>query len=459
MLRLKEISFIFEGGDYPFLLNNLVVIYTYMFFTSMVPLTCSLFFILLYRNEVGNADFHRFPRERNRDMFPRNYRSNFARDRGRVPSNMCSDWESEQDFGSEMRNGPLEFRPTRYRYNLEYRNYNVSPEDGFVGTGRGGHKLLNDNSRYLHSPNSLRRAHGGRDGPATRGPPMVSRLPRNMNPSRCISMDDSELVGVRHGFVRRERNIGSFSGKGLNRIHSKSPVRLRNRSPIQWSSPRRRSPEGYAQNQEMAPRRSPMYRRERMGSPDRACFHGEAMMRQQNSPPSISHELDDMREMNSRDRNFSRSMMHNGSSSTRGFLRTRRYDTVNSRERTHREYLRVPMRGVRFHELSGDENTDERTGMNEKRGSVRHFRPHCDSENKGFSYSGDDSSRSYRLCSEDDSIYHEGGNSRERKQERHWKNEPGNTYKTRKIEHPEGSFRQGVGDELDDMPRHKRERF
>ncbi|KAK4791054.1 hypothetical protein SAY86_031467 [Trapa natans] len=410
------------------------------------------------RNEVG-SDFHRFSRERNRDMFSRNYRSDFARDRGRVPSNMFSDWESEQDFGSEMRSGPLEFRTTRYRYNLDYRNYNVSHEDGFVGHGRGGHKLLTDNSRFFHGQHSLRRAHGGRDGHATRGPPMVDRLAQNMSPSRCIGMDDSELVGVRAGFVRRERNIGSFSGKGINRIHSKSPVRLRSRSPVQWSSPRRRSPEGFARHQDMPPRRSPpMYRRERIGSPDRACFHSDAMMRQPNSPPYISRELDDLREMNSRDRGFSRPMIHNGSSSTRGSLRTRRYDSVNSRERTHREYFRVPMRDMRFHELSVDVTTDERTGLNEKRGPFRHFRP-CGSENKDFSYSGDDGSRSYRLCSEDNSLYPEGGNSREKRLDRHSRIEPGDTHKTRKIEDQDGSFREGESGELDDLPRHKRERF
>ncbi|XP_031399580.1 uncharacterized protein LOC116209954 isoform X2 [Punica granatum] len=410
------------------------------------------------RDEVGNADFHRFSRERNRDMFSRNPRSGFARDRGRVPSNMCADWESEQDFGSEMHDGPVEFRATRYRYNSEYRNYNVAPEDGFVGTGWGGRKLLNDNSPNFHGPHSMRRAHGGRDGPATRGPHMVGRVPRNMSPSRCLGMDDTELVGVRHGFVRRERNIGSFSGKGLHRIHSKSPVRLRSRSPVQWS-PRRRSPEGFVRHPEMAPRRSPpIYRRERMGSPDRSCFRGEVMMRRPNSPPYISRPLDDMREMNSgRDHGFSRPMMHSGNSSSRVSLRTRRYDMVNSRERAHGEYFRVPMRGARFHELSGDENTDERRRLNEKRGPVRHFRPPCGSDNKGFTYNSDDSSRTYRLCPEDDSVYHEGRNSRERQLERHPKNEPGDAHKTRKIEDQEGSFRHGVSEEFDDMPRYKRE--
>lgn len=393
-------------------------------------------------------------------MFSRNSRSGFARDRGRIPSNVYDDWEPDQDFNSEMRKGSLEFHATRYKYNSKYRNYNVSPEDGFVGTGRGGRRFLADNSPNFHSPHSMRRAHGGRDGLATRGPPTGGRVPQNMSPSRCISMDDSEFVRVRYGFNRRQRDIGSCSTKGFPPRHSKSPARLRSHSPIQWSSPRRRSPDGFVRHPGMVARRSPpMYRRERMRSPDRACFQGEAMMRRQNSPPYISRQLDDMKEMNTgRDLGFSRPIMHHRNLSTRVTLRSRRYDMENSRERTHGEYFRVPFRGARFHEISGEENVDERRRFNERR-PVRHFRPAYGSNDRGFTYGSENGSLSYQLCPEDDTVCHEGGNSRERQLKRHPKSELRDAHKTRKIEDQEGSLRDGVTDEFDDMPRYKRERF
>lgn len=459
MLLLKEISFLFEGGDY---LCFCRILMGFFFLNYLLHAKCGFWFLFYCRDEISNSDLHRPSRERGRGMFPQNSRSGFLRNRRRVPSDMCNDWESGQDFGSEMHTGPLEFHATRYRYNSGYRNYSASLEDGFVGTGRGGRRFLTDSSRNFHSQHSIRQAHEVREGPATRSPPTVGRIPQNMSTSRCTGMDDSELVGVRYGFAQRERNIGSFSAKGLYRINSKSPVRSRSRSPTQWSPPRRRSPDGFVRHPEMAPRRSPpMYRRERIGSPDRAYFHGEVMVRRQNAPPYISRQLDDMREMNTgRDHNFTRPIMHNRNSSTRVSLRTRRYDMVNSRERTQGEYLRFPMRGAaRFHDLPGDENTYERRQLNEKRGPVRHLRPACGADNNGFTYSSNDGSRSYRFFPQDDSVYHEGGNSRERQLERCPKNEPGDAHKTRKFEDEEGSFRHGVSDEFDDMPRYKRERF
>ncbi|KAK4788651.1 hypothetical protein SAY86_019970 [Trapa natans] len=410
------------------------------------------------RDEVSNYDLHRFSRERNWGMFSQNSRSGFLRDRERVPNNVCDGWESDQDFGSEIHKEPLEFRATQYRYNPGYRNYNVSPDNRFVGTRRGGHRfLMEENSRNFNGQNSMRRAHEGREGPVTRSPPIVGRVLQNMNPSRRTGMDDSELVGVRYGFSQRERNIGSFSGKGYHHINSKSPVRLRSRSPVQ------RSPDGFVRHSEMAPRRSPpMYRRERMGSPDRAYFRGE-VLRRHNSPPYTSRRLNDMREMNSgRDTGFTRPIMHNRDSSTRVSFRTRRYDMSNSRERTTGDqYYRFPMRGAaRFHDLSGTENADEGRLLNEKRGSDRQLRPSYGSENKGFTYNSNGGSRSYRLCAQgDDSVYHEGGNSRERQSESCPTNEPEDAHKTRKIEDQEGSFSHGVSDEFDDMPIYKREHF
>ncbi|KAK4793293.1 hypothetical protein SAY86_023728 [Trapa natans] len=406
------------------------------------------------RDEVSSYDLHRLSRERNHVMFSQNSRSGFLCDRGRIPNNVCDGWESDQDFGSEIHKGQLEFRATRYRYNSGYRNYNASPDDGFVGTGRGGRRFLTDNLR------NFRRAHEVREGHATQSPPTVDRVLHNMNPCRRTDMDYSELVGVRYGLAQRERNIGSFSGKGLHHINSKSPVRLRSRSPVQWSSPRRRSPGGFVRHPEMAPRRPPIYRRERMGSPDPAYFCSE-VVRKHNSPPYTSRRLDELREMNTgRDTSFTRPLMHNRDLSTRVSIRTRRYDMTNSRERTNGDqYYRFPMRGAaQFRDLSEVENTDERRQLNEKRVSIRQLRPSCGSDNKGFAYSSISGSRSYRFCAQDDSVYHEGGNSREVQLESCPTNELGDGHKTRKIDQ-EGSFSHGVSDEFDDMPRYKREHF
>lgn len=438
------------------------------------------------RDEYRDDGFNKFPRERNQDMFSRNSRSNFARDRGRVSYDIGGNWDSEHELGSKVYNGFSEFRPSRYNF----RNYNGPTEDSVGGAGRGGRKLLTDEGPNFRHLSSRRRSPGGRDGPAARGQPMVGGIPRNISPARCIDVSDSEMVGLRHGnkfvrdfqddnmepmfacppsygeadgFIRGDRNITSFKGKVFRHVRSKSPLRLRSRSPVEWS-PRRRSPEGFGGHPPLTHRRSPaLYRRNRMRSPERTCFHGEMMIRRQNSPPYATQALDELREMNSgRDHGFPRPIMSNRSPSGRISLRNRRYDIINSRERTHGEsyFSRVPMRSNRFHELGGDGDTDERRRLSEKHGPVRHFRPTYGANGESFMYNADEASRSYRLCPEDDPAYHKRGSSRETQLERRNKNRAGDVHKARTVDEQEGNPRHGgLSDEFDDASRSKRKRF
>lgn len=436
------------------------------------------------RDEYRDDGFNKFPRERNQDMFSRNSRSNFARDRGRVSYDISGNWDSEQDMGSKVYNGFSEFRASRYNF----RNYSGPTEDGVGGAGRGGRKLLTDEGPNFRHLSSRRRSPGGRDGPAARGQPMVGGIPRNISPARCIDVSDSEIVGLRHGnkfmrdfqddnmepmfacqpsygeadgFIRGDRNITSFKGKVFRHVRSKSPLRLRSRSPVEWS-PRRRSPEGFGGHPPLTHRRSPaLYRRNRMRSPERTCFHGEMMMRRQNSPPYATQPLDELREMNSgRDHGFPRPFMSNRSPSGRISLRNRRYDIINSRERTDGQCFRVPMRSNRFHELGGDGDTDERRRLGDKHGPVRHFRPSYGANGESFMYNADEASRSYRLCPEDDPAYHKRGSSRETQLDRRNKSRAGDVHKARTVDEQEGNHRHGgLSDEFDDASRSKRKRF
>ncbi|KAF8021936.1 hypothetical protein BT93_G2157 [Corymbia citriodora subsp. variegata] len=146
------------------------------------------------RDEYRDDGFNKFPRDRNQDMFSRNSRSNFVRDRARVSNDISGNWDSEQDLGSKPYNSFPEFRPGRY-----FRNYNVATEDGVGGAGRGARKLSTDEAPNFRRPSSRRRSPGGRDGPAARGQPMVGGIPRNISPARCIDVSDPEIVGLRHG--------------------------------------------------------------------------------------------------------------------------------------------------------------------------------------------------------------------------------------------------------------------
>ncbi|XP_017984801.1 PREDICTED: uncharacterized protein LOC18586292 isoform X1 [Theobroma cacao] len=454
------------------------------------------------RDEVYGDGSHRFSRERHHDQPSRNPRISFMRGRGRVSSwidTLRGGRDSERNFASEFYNGPTEFRVVRHKYasavsdaDLDFSSYNNGQDGAYFGPGQGGRKILSDNSSIFAHVHPRRRSPGGRDGPASRGLPMVRRVPRNLSPSRCIGEDGSESVGLRHmrgfaddhtdpmftrsqpsfegldgPFVRGNRDFSSVQRRGLPRIRSKSPTRPRTRSPGPWPSPRRRSPDEFGGPLELPHRRSPIYRLDRIRSPDRPCFAGEMVLRRHGSPPYLSRPSNDLRDMDpGRDHGHPRSGIPNRSPSGRILLRnSRRLDLVDPRERSDGDdYFGGPMPSGRFHELATDGNADERRRYGDRRGPVRPFRPpYSGADSENFHLNAEGGPRSFRFCPEDDPELHERGTLREREFDRRLKNRPGNApRRTRNIEE-EGNFRHGGqvwhDDGFDDMSRVKRKRF
>ncbi|KAH1038688.1 hypothetical protein J1N35_040431 [Gossypium stocksii] len=411
------------------------------------------------RDEAYADSLHRFPRERHHVQPSRNNRISFMR--GRDPN---------------------------------FSSYNNGQDGAYFGTGRGGRKILNDDTPIFSQLPPRRRSPGGRDGPAGRGLPMVRRVPRNLSPSRCIAEEGSELVGLRHmrsfaddhtdpmfarcqpsfeglegPFVRGNREFTSVQRRGIPQTRSKSPTRQRTRSPGPWSSLRRRSPDGFGGPLELPHRRSPpLYRMERIRSPDRPCFAGEMGVRRHGSPPYLSRPSNDLRDLDpSRDHGHPRSGISNRSPSGRILLRnSRRLDLVDPRERNEGDdYFGGPMPSGRFHDLGTDGNPDERRRYGDRRGPVRPFRsPYGVADSENFHLNAEGGPRSFRFCPEDDPELHERGNMREREFDRRIKNRPGNApRRTRNMEEQEGNFRHGGqvwhDDGFDEMSQAKRKRF
>lgn len=465
---------------------------------------------LIFRDEVYIDAPHRFSRERHQDMSTRNSRLNFGRGRGRVNSRGRGDWESEREYSGEFYNGPnQQYRGARSKYSsaiadndLEYNN--AGPDDSYVN-GRLGRKPLNDGS-YI-APR--RRSPGGvRDGIQ-----MGHRNQRPVSPSgRCIGGDGSELGGMRHSekFMRgfnddtldsvytrpqqfegmdgrfsrgrgRGRNFSSMQRRGgLSRMRSKSPIRSRSRSPGQWTSPRRRSPrrrspDGFGGHPEITHRRSPLYRVDRMRSPDRPVFTGERVVRRHGSPQFISRPSNDMRDIDSaRDHGHPRSVISNRSPSGRILIRNRRFDVVDPRDRSDNddEYFGSggPMHSGRMVNINnGEGNGEERRRFGERRGPVRSFRPPYNNGNnnagENFHINAEDGPRHYRFCSDDSDFHERGNNLRERDFDRRIKGRNGNgpPRRTRNMDEQEDNFRHGgqvwSDDSFDDISRVKRKRF
>ncbi|XP_019428108.1 PREDICTED: uncharacterized protein LOC109336150 isoform X2 [Lupinus angustifolius] len=467
------------------------------------------------RDEVYVDGRRRFFRGRNQDMSPRSSRFTYVRGRGRGNSRLDSfrgEWESGREFSGEFYNGPSQFRgprPNKYASanadtDLEY---NDAPDGSYVGNGRMGRKPLNDGS-YI-APR--RRSPGGVDGVQ-----MGHRIPRNVSPtSRCIRGDSSEMY-QRHSekFVRRfqddnldsmftrprsyegmdgrfsrggGRSFSSVQKRGPPLIRSKSPIESRSRSPGQWSSPRRRSPrrrspESFGGHSEMNSRRSPLYRVDRMRSPDRPVFSGERVVRRHGSPSYMSRASNnDIRDIDSaREHGHSRSVINNRSPSGRILVRSRRFDAADLRDHADNddEYYAGPMHSGRVLELSEGDGEERRFG--ERRGGyLRSFRPpykNGSNINENFHLNAEEGPRKYRFCS-NDSDFHERGNSmREKDFERHIRGGcPVNVppRRTRNMDEQEDNFRHGGGrggggrggghvwndDSFDDMSRVKRKRF
>ncbi|KAI8008917.1 hypothetical protein LOK49_LG07G01207 [Camellia lanceoleosa] len=412
------------------------------------------------REEIYIDGPRKFMRERIQDQPLRNSRLNFMRGRGRGSNRLDTlrgDWDSDRDFAPEIYNGPADYRFSRHKRDanaaadaeLHCNGYIVAPDGAIIGTGRGGRKPLNDELPSFRHLSSRRRSPGGRDGPHNvackwRGQKFTRGLPEDiMDPA--FTRRQPPYDGVDNRFARGSRNFPSVQRRGLPRIRSKSPIRSRTRSPGPWSSPRRRSPDGFNGLPELMHRRSPaIYRMERMRSPDRPCFPEERLARRHGSPPFISRPANDLRDMESgRDHGQLRSVMPNRRSPSDRVLprNNRRFDILDPRERTDTdEYFGGPMHSGRFHELDGDGNGDERRN--------------CD----------DDGPRPFRFCPEADSEFIERSNLREREFDGRIKNRSVNaSRRTRSIEEQEGNYRHGGqvwhDDGFDDSSRGKRRRF
>ncbi|KAF2318652.1 hypothetical protein GH714_009580 [Hevea brasiliensis] len=258
-----------------------------------------------------------------------------------------------------------------------------------------------------------------------RGLPMVRRVPRS------IGEDNSEVVGLRHA----DKIMRGFPDDGEGHAYTRPQPpyegldgRFEKISRWVWCPPR------------IVPRRSPIYRMERIRSPDNPGFPAERVPRRHGSPSYLSRP-NDLREMDpGRDHGHPRSIISNRSPTGRIFLRnSRRFGVADPRERAENdEFYEGPMHPSRFHELGGDGN-----------GQERRF---------------EDGPRSFRFFPEDDPDFHERANLRGREFDRRIKNRPGNApRRPRSIEEQEGNYRHGgqvlYDDSFDDMSRVKRKRF
>lgn len=434
------------------------------------------------RDEFYFDGAQRFSRERHYDQTARNSRMNFQRGRGRTtsrPDTLRGGRESDREFASEFYNSPTEFRVPRHKFassvsdaDFEYNTYNVSQDLAFVGSGRGGgRKPLNDGGHIVRRIPSRRRSPG-----AARGSHMVRRIPRNISPTRCVGEDGPEFVRLRRNekfvrfpddnmdsmfprpqppyegvdghFAQGNRNFPSVQRRGMQRIRSKSPLGSRTRSPGSWTSPRRRSPEGFAGHPDLTHQRSPQfYRMDRMRSPDRR-FTGEVVRRP------------DMREMDpGRDHGHPPgSVMPNRSPSDRIVLRERRFGGLDPQERPEGDnFFGGPMHPGRLHELGGDVNGDERR-FGERRGPVRPYRTNFNSvEGENSHLNPEEGSRPLRFCPDDNAEF--------RERDFNGRNRPVNApRRKRNIDEQEANFRHGGqvwqnNNDFDDMARVKRKRF
>lgn len=402
------------------------------------------------RDEIDSDSPQRFPRERIQDQSFRNSRSNYTRGRGRFSGRLDAsrdEWGSNRDFAYGSYNDGYRFTRNKHATaiadtELECNDFIVPPDGAALSRGRG-RKSLNDDLASFRRPSSRRLSPGGRDGPGGREIQMVHRIPRNISPGRLNDDNGVDMVGLRQDgkyarglpdgiiepaytrpnsmyeggntqFVRGNRNFSTFQRRGFPQVRSKSPLGSRTRSPGPWTSPRRRSPDGFSGLPQLAQHRSPaMYRVERMRSPDRSCFPEDMVSRRRGSPSFVARTSDGVRDVGSgREHGHPRSInASRRSPSDRVFSRsTRRVDVLEPRIRTSDdEYFGRPVPSGRFQEFHGEGSSDERRKCGDSRGLVRSFRPPYISDSDNLRFHLDDGPRPFRFCSEGDTDFVERG--------------------------------------------------
>ncbi|KAL1535518.1 hypothetical protein AAHA92_28287 [Salvia divinorum] len=406
------------------------------------------------RDEFYTGGSNKFVKDRAYDQPARNSRPNFMRGKGRTGGRFGSfrgEWDSDHNFAPESSYGQSDYRVIRRKHassmsdaDLERGGYNI-PKDG-TSFGGNRRKIMNDEFSSLRRASLRRVSSGDRDGPVTRGFQMIHRIPRNTSPRRCSGEAGSDMMGLRNDdkfmqhlsddvgnpvyaqpqalyeeldnqLVHGNRSFSTaLQRKGYPRIHSKSPVRSRTRSPGPWSSPRRRSPNGL---QELVQHQSPaLYRMGRMRSPDHGCFHDDMVARRHGSPSYVARHNNDLREVDSgREHIHPRIADSNRRDSPGHFFprSTRRADALDSREMGDgEEYLNGPSHSNKFHELrGGDGSMDDRRKFIERRGPIRSFRPNFNNDNENFRFHMNDGPRPFRFCPDADTEF-ERSNGRER---------------------------------------------
>ncbi|XP_023535366.1 uncharacterized protein LOC111796821 [Cucurbita pepo subsp. pepo] len=353
---------------------------------------------------------------------------NFSHRRGRS-TNRLDTRPGEWDFGPNF--SPETYTDQQIDYHvpgLDQNRYKIIPDGPFGGANHRGRQLPDDEGPYFFHGPSRRKSPGRRHGPGVHGGKMVNRIPRDFSPNRC--MDEGGSFDRQHGekFTRnfaddtedplyarpqlpyevdrpffRERRNFSFQRKSFPRIDSKSPVRSRARSPNQWFSSKRS--DRFCGRSDMIHRRPPSYRMDRIRSPDQPPIRGRMAGRRQGFR-YLSPSDDMMRDVGpAPDHGPIRSLIPNRNQNERLPLRNRSFDAIDPRGRIESDELfDGPVRSGQLSGYNGGEHEDDERRFNERHEPVHSFKhPYDDSDGERFRNNGEDCSRPFRFCAENDS--------------------------------------------------------
>ncbi|KAG9135898.1 hypothetical protein Leryth_002606 [Lithospermum erythrorhizon] len=397
----------------------------------------------------------------------RTSRMDFKRDRGR-DSGRFNSLQKKWDFPSKSYDVPADRRFNRTRRasavadsGLRSNDFVVAPHFTGTSASRIGRKPLTEEFRSFRQSSSRRLSPESRDGGTIRSLPNLHRIPESGSDSpglrhkrflRGLPDDISDPVYTRpqasydeigDQFVRGNQEFCTIQRRVFPWVRSKSPrtSRAPPRSPGTWASSRRRFNDDF--NNQIQHR--PMYKVERMRSPDRVCYTDDLGDRRRVSPNYVA------RANEPRDMDFTRENGHirptisgRRSPSDLMFPRTtRRLNVVDSRGRTDSdEYFSRPIHSCRFHEFRGDGSNVERRKSSEQRGLFRPSRPSHGGGNENYSNNAEDGSRPLRFCSDHDTESFQRSNVRQRDVDGGTKTRPLKHRQISSTESREGSFRQ-----------------